>query len=141
MFTPHQVSHVRCQVSGARCQVSRVTCQKSGVTHNFFLLLFLLFYKVLELVGRGSFINGASPVQFSWYVEVTTKIQAYFSHYAQRGVWAALKRTFSGFFSFFFPEYLEEHYFGWIIYQYRINNIILDRFLSQTSVVLRESQS
>ena len=38
------MSHVRCQVSGVRCQVSHV--------------------KVVELVGGGSVINGAYPVQF-----------------------------------------------------------------------------
>ena len=37
MFTPHQVSHVRCHVSCVRCHVSRVRCHMSGVTcHSFF---------------------------------------------------------------------------------------------------------
>ena len=30
MFTPHNVSHVRCHMSGVRCQVSLVTCQIFG---------------------------------------------------------------------------------------------------------------
>ena len=47
-FVTRQVSGVRCQVSGVSCQVSGVTC--------------IFFYKVVELVGGGSVINGAYPV-------------------------------------------------------------------------------
>ena len=43
---PHHVSHVRCQVSGGRCHVSYIS---------FF------FDNVVELVGDGSIINGATP--------------------------------------------------------------------------------
>ena len=53
MFTPPscvtcQVSHVRCHMSGVRCHVS---CVKYRVSHFF-------FFKVMELVGWGSGING-----------------------------------------------------------------------------------
>ena len=48
-------------MSGVKCQVSGVTC------HMFFVFLFFCFfykkfYNVVELVGGGSVINGASPV-------------------------------------------------------------------------------
>ena len=44
MFTSHHLSHVRCQVSGVRC----------------------IFFadKVMDLVGGGSVINEAYPIQF-----------------------------------------------------------------------------
>ena len=60
MFTPHHVSHVRCQVSGLRCQVS-------DVRHHLFYLFFsnIFLEKVVRLVGGGSVINAAYPVQFS----------------------------------------------------------------------------
>ena len=60
MFTPHHVSHVRCQMSGVRCHVSGVTC--------FFVFFFFFsssfLDKVVKLVGGGSVINGALPVLF-----------------------------------------------------------------------------
>ena len=56
MFTPHHVSHVRCQVSSVRCHMSRFRCHMSGVTCHF------LSDKVVGLVGGGSVINGAWPV-------------------------------------------------------------------------------
>ena len=39
MFTPHQVSHVRCQVSGVRCHVSGVT----RIFFNYISIFFLQF--------------------------------------------------------------------------------------------------
>ena len=45
-----------CQVSHVRYHMSGVTCQVSHVTYFYF------FYKVVELVGGGSVINGAYPV-------------------------------------------------------------------------------
>ena len=42
------VSHVRCHVSGVRCQVSNI-------------IIISFVYKVVELVGGGSVINGAYP--------------------------------------------------------------------------------
>ena len=47
------MSGVKCQVSGVRCQVSGVRWPVSGVT--------IFFYKLVELVGGGSVINGAYP--------------------------------------------------------------------------------
>ena len=44
-------------VSGVTCHVSCVTCHMSHVTCHFFFLL----DKVLELIGGGSVINGATP--------------------------------------------------------------------------------
>ena len=65
MFTPqicpmscvmcHVTCHVTCHVSHVMCHVSRVTC------HNLF---FFFSDKVLKLIGGGSVINGAYPVQF-----------------------------------------------------------------------------
>ena len=46
-FDPHHVSHVTCHVSGVRCKV-----------------FLFVFYKVGDLVGGGSVINGAHPVLF-----------------------------------------------------------------------------
>ena len=47
-----------CHMSGVTCHVSRVTL--------FFLFLFF-FYKVVELIGGGSFNNGATPSSFTRY--------------------------------------------------------------------------
>ena len=58
MFTSHHLSHIRCPVSGVRCQVSGVRCKVS------FYFYFFSSDKVVELVGGGSVINGAYPVQF-----------------------------------------------------------------------------
>ena len=75
MFTPYHVTHVRCKVSGVRCQVSGVRCQVSHVTFQLSRVMchvscvtYFLFhlYKVNGLVGRGSIINGAYPVYFSF---------------------------------------------------------------------------
>ena len=46
---------VTCQVSRVTCCVSHVTCHVSHVT---------FFYKVVELVGGGSVINGPTPSTF-----------------------------------------------------------------------------
>ena len=59
MFTPNLMSYVTCKVSHAMCHVSHVTCH--GQLVPFFLLL---FYKVVDLIGGGSVINGAFPIQF-----------------------------------------------------------------------------
>ena len=52
-FTCH-VSCVMCHVSCVICQMSRVTCHVSNIKKNN--------YKVMELVGGRSVINGAYPV-------------------------------------------------------------------------------
>ena len=60
------MSCVRCQVSGGTCQMSRVMCHVSGVmsqvSHVSFKKKKTFLYKVVELVGGGSVINGAYPV-------------------------------------------------------------------------------
>ena len=63
------MSHVTCHMSRGTCHVSHVTCHMSRVTCHFFLLLLLLSFsffldKVLELIGGGSVINGATPSSF-----------------------------------------------------------------------------
>ena len=88
MFTPHQVSCVTCHVSCVMCHMSCVTCHVSCVTfhlspvtcHLSHIILFSFIFllkkkiykypleemdKVVDLVGEGSVINGAYPVQFS----------------------------------------------------------------------------
>ena len=68
-FCTESSRHCPCQTIRARelkfgenvHPLSCVTCQVSSVTF-FFLLLFSSFYKVMELVGGGSVINGAYPV-------------------------------------------------------------------------------
>ena len=52
------VSRVMCHVSCVTCHVLRVTCHVS---------IFLIFFldKVVNLIGGGSVINGAYPVQFT----------------------------------------------------------------------------
>ena len=63
---------------GVTCQLSLVRCHVSGVTcHNFFLFFFFSSFfidKVLELVGGGSFINGATPSSFKNYMCLGTQI-------------------------------------------------------------------
>ena len=49
------MSRVTCHVSRVMCHVSRVTCHMS---HVFF---FVFFDKLVELIGGGSVINGATP--------------------------------------------------------------------------------
>ena len=65
----YQVTQVECTMSGVTCQVSHVRCHMSGVTCHVtsvtFLLLFC-FNKGVELVRRGSVINGAYPIQCHW---------------------------------------------------------------------------
>ena len=56
------MSCVQCQVSGVRRQVLGVRCHVSGVTCQVSCFLLLFFFKVVELVGGGSVINGAYPV-------------------------------------------------------------------------------
>ena len=77
----HNLSHVMCRMSRVTCHVSPVTCHLSPVTCHkskmFFKFFFVLknkkkikkntsfrnkIYKVVELVGGGSFINGAYPI-------------------------------------------------------------------------------
>ena len=48
-----------CHVSHVMCHMSRVTCHVSHVTKNQNTLK-----KVVELVGQGSVINGATPSSF-----------------------------------------------------------------------------
>ena len=62
MVTHPNVSRVTCHVSHVMCHVSRVTCHVSHVTCNFFSFFFS--DKVVKLIGGGSVINGAYPVQF-----------------------------------------------------------------------------
>ena len=50
MFTPPNVSRVTCHVSRVTCHMSRVTCH--------------MLNKLVKLIGGGSVINGAYPVQF-----------------------------------------------------------------------------
>ena len=75
MFTPPNMLHVTCHMSRVTCHVSRVTCHVSHVTcqkKKIYILIkkkLFFFYlkkmdKVVELVGGGSVINGAYPVQF-----------------------------------------------------------------------------
>ena len=59
---PCQVPGVMCQVSRFRCHVSGVTCQVSRV-----MLHMSPFFKVVELAGGGSVING--PTSFSIVLE------------------------------------------------------------------------
>ena len=56
------VSGVWCQVSAVRFPVSGVGCQASGVKRKE------KKNKVLELVGEGSVINGATPSSFFWHL-------------------------------------------------------------------------
>ena len=53
------MSRIKCYVSDVRCQGSGVTCEVSSV--KFF------FYKIIELVLGGSFINGPTPSSFRIY--------------------------------------------------------------------------
>ena len=59
MFTSLHVSHVPCHLSRVKCHVSHVTCCVSHVT-----IYIYLFFKVVKLVGGGSVINRAYPIQF-----------------------------------------------------------------------------
>ena len=72
MFIVHYVSYVMCHVSCVMCHVSRVTCHLSRVTchllHFFFKLSLRKLDKGVKLVGGGSAINGAYPVQFCSYL-------------------------------------------------------------------------
>ena len=64
MFTPPNMSRVTCHLSRVKCHVSHVTCHMLHVTCH----IFFFFYKVVKLIGGGSVINGAYPVQFSFLV-------------------------------------------------------------------------
>ena len=57
VFTTHvcNVLHVTCHMSLATCHKSCVTC------HIFFFFFFFFFYNMVELVGWGSVLNGATP--------------------------------------------------------------------------------
>ena len=69
MFTPHYVSHVTCHLSHVK---------KKNVKNNFFYFFFYFFFylkkvgKLVKLVGGGSVINGAYPVQFSKTIRFKT---------------------------------------------------------------------
>ena len=56
------MSCVTCHVPNVMCHLSRVTCQMSKKLHFFYPEKKL--DKAVELVGGGSVINGAYPVQF-----------------------------------------------------------------------------
>ena len=49
-----------CCMSGVKDQVSSIRCQVSGVPCH----IYIFFYKVYELFGEGSVINGAYTVKF-----------------------------------------------------------------------------
>ena len=68
MFTPHNVSHVTCHMSRVTCHVSHVTCQVS----HFIFIFFFFSDKVVEHIGGGSVINGASPSSFFIFYFVST---------------------------------------------------------------------
>ena len=65
MFTPSNMSHVMCHMSHVRCHLSRVTCNMSKKFKTIFIERKKID-KMVELVGGGSVINGAYPVQFSY---------------------------------------------------------------------------
>ena len=67
VFTKPCVSCVLFHMSG-------VTCHLSHVTWHIFLLL---FYKLVELVGRGSVINGATPSRLFFIIIKNTLIPFY----------------------------------------------------------------
>ena len=67
------MSHVTCPVSCVTCQVSGVTCHVE--------LFIYLFYKVVELVGGGSVINGSTPSSLD-HIVVHSK---YFKRKAKAG--------------------------------------------------------
>ena len=59
--SPPTMCHMLCvkfHASHVTCQVSGVTCHVSSVIFSFSFL----FYKLVELFGGGSVINGAFPV-------------------------------------------------------------------------------
>ena len=64
MFTPPNVSHVKCHVSRVTCHVSHVTCHML-----FFFVLF--FDKMVKPIGGGSVINGAYLV----YLNILKKFE------------------------------------------------------------------
>ena len=64
MFIPHNVSRVICHVSPVTCHLSPVTCQKNIFIYKKKISPSQKLDKVVELVGGGSVINGAYPVQF-----------------------------------------------------------------------------
>ena len=74
MFIPNNVSCVTCHVSPVTCHVSHVTCHLSHVKKIFYIFftkkiiqkkILKKMDKVVELVGGGSVINRAYPVQFN----------------------------------------------------------------------------
>ena len=80
--TTCHMSQVMCHMSCVTCHVSHVTCHMSHViyymSHVFFSLFFLLFLdKMVGLVGGGSVINGAYPVQFSLQINTFKDYNCY----------------------------------------------------------------
>ena len=64
IFTIPYVSCVLCQMSGVTCPLWRVTCHLWHVTCHVtqffgFIYIYIFFYKLMELVGEWSVINGA----------------------------------------------------------------------------------
>ena len=81
MFTPHHVSHVRCQVSGVMCQVSGVMCQ-------VYFLFF--FYKVVELVLEGMLSTVPTPSSlFKVLMFLNMKVELILSHMCKPWTWAS----------------------------------------------------
>ena len=69
MFTPPNMSRVTCHLSPVTCNMSHVKKNSFYILIIFFLYFIYFFNvkkldKVVELVGEGSVINGAYPVQF-----------------------------------------------------------------------------
>ena len=63
--------------------MSGIRCQVSGVVFFNLINLYLFFYKVLELVGVGSVINGAYQayflysLSFKYFLELTLKYRKF----------------------------------------------------------------
>ena len=64
-------------MSRVTCHMSRVTCHMSRVMCHFlfFIFFYLIFFpdKVVELIGGGSVINGATPSSFPYGLKMMSK--------------------------------------------------------------------
>ena len=87
-----------CHVSGVTCQVLLVMCPMLRVTY----IDIIFFYKVVELVGGGSVINGAYPVWFSHKLHFQTLSQ----YFAQGQHWSVIcfRRTLAAPFWYVSPQ-------------------------------------
>ena len=66
-WSPHTICHISCvpcHMSHVTCRVSPVTCLKKNIKNPKHFIVQKKLDKVVELVGRGSVINRAYPVQF-----------------------------------------------------------------------------